>query len=289
MFIKNKELVIMAGLPRSCSTLALNILNQNPNFNCESTSGILTLIVSAKLNWQGQEEFQAFKDKDELERRMTNVMTGMLNGFYQGVSKKAKIQIDKGRGWLGYLETAEAILGRKPKVIVPVRDILDILASFEKLHREACKTGKSLIEFTGMARNPNYFMTQTVVGRSQLLLNDDGILGIALNRVKDALDRGWEDSLFFLDAKDLTSKRQVVMDELHDFLGIESYEYNFDKVKQTIFEDDSIYGMKLHDIKPRVTPLFDTYRGKKGEVPIISKKDAKLIMEMHGEREVWKD
>jgi hypothetical protein len=46
----------------------------------------------------------------------------------------------RGRGWLGVIEALEFSLGRKVKILVPVRDMAQIVASMEKLWRKNATT-----------------------------------------------------------------------------------------------------------------------------------------------------
>lgn len=48
----DKIIHLMAGLPRSGSTLMCNILNQNPRFHATSTSGILDIVLTIRNQWE---------------------------------------------------------------------------------------------------------------------------------------------------------------------------------------------------------------------------------------------
>ena len=124
----NKTFHFISGLPRSGSTLLANILAQNPRFEATASSSILAVITSIRENWDAM--FAATPN----EQGKIDVMRGILPSFYQRTAKP--VVFDKCRGWLAFLEMAELILERKAKVLVPVRDMRDILASFEKLWRK---------------------------------------------------------------------------------------------------------------------------------------------------------
>src|SRR5688500_109458 len=130
----NKTYYFVSGMPRAGSTLLMNILAQNPRFHVTGTSGIMDVIFGIRNTWDKHVEFQATPDEDAKLR----VMRGILDGFYANVDKP--VVFDKSRGWLSLLEMAETILSHKAKVLVPVRDLREILASWEKLWRETSKT-----------------------------------------------------------------------------------------------------------------------------------------------------
>ena len=235
----------IAGLPRSGSTLLANILAQNPRFHTTGTSGIMDIMFGVRNNWDKLIEFQAAPN-DEAKIR---VLRGILDGFYADVDKP--VVFDKCRGWLSLLEMAETVLGYKAKVIVPVRDVRDVLASFEKLWRETSKTAQVPQE------HPNYFKFQTVQGRCDVWLSAEQPLGLAYNRITDAIVRGYKDRMYFVDFDDLTREPKKVIDDIYKFLGEEDeFAHDFDYVKQVTWEDDTVYGFKgLHDIRSKVEPM----------------------------------
>lgn len=240
----DKNYYFIAGLPRSGSTLLANILAQNPRFHTTSTSGIMDVIFGVRNSWDKLIEFQATPN----DLAKVRVMRGILESYYADIDKP--VVFDKCRGWLSLLEMAETILGHKAKVLVPVRDVRDVLASFEKLWRETSKTSQVPQE------SPNYFKFQTVQGRCDVWLSADQPLGLAYNRVTDAIVRGFRDRMYLVDFDDMTREPKKMFQDIYKFLGEEYFEHNFNDVKQVTWEDDSVHGFKgLHDIRSKVEPI----------------------------------
>lgn len=240
----DKTYYFIAGLPRSGSTLLANILAQNPRFHTTSTSGIMDVMFGVRNNWDKLVEFQAAPN-DSAKLR---VLRGILNSYYADVDKP--VVFDKCRGWLSLLEMAETVLGYKAKVLVPVRDIRDTLSSFEKLWRETSKVSQVPQEA------PNYFKFQTVQGRCDVWLSADQPLGLAYNRITDALTRGFRDRMYLVDFDDLTREPEETMKGIYTFLGEQYFKHDFNNVKQVTWEDDSVHGFKgLHDIRSKVEPM----------------------------------
>jgi sulfotransferase len=241
---KNKTYYFISGMPRSGSTLLANILAQNPRFHTTSTSGIMDVMFGVRNSWDKLIEFQAAPNDPAKVR----VMRGILDAYYADVSRE--VVFDKCRGWLSLLEMAETVLGYKARVLVPVRDVRDVLASFEKLWRETSKTSQIPQE------SANYFKFQTVQGRCDVWMSADQPLGLAYNRVTDALVRGYKDRMYLVDFDDLTREPERVLSSVYSFLGEESYKHNFDNVVQVTWEDDTVHGFKgLHDIRSKVEPM----------------------------------
>ena len=71
----NKKIFIVAGLPRSGSTLLMNILGQNDAFFVTPTSGILDIIVYIRNSWNNNPALLA-TDRQSREARQIAVMRG---------------------------------------------------------------------------------------------------------------------------------------------------------------------------------------------------------------------
>ncbi len=234
----------IAGLPRSGSTLLANILAQNPRFHTTGTSGIMDVMFGVRNQWHNLVEFQAAPNDAALLR----VMRGILESYYEDIEKP--VIFDKCRGWLSLIEMAEAVIGRPAKVLVPVRDIRDILASFEKLWRANSSTTQINQE------SANYFKFQTVEGRVDVWMQVDQPVGLAYSRIRDAINRGYRDRMFFIEFEQLTREPQKTMEEIYKFLDEKPFKHNFEDVKQVTWEDDSVHGFKgLHDIRSKVEPI----------------------------------
>jgi sulfotransferase len=244
----NKTYYFVSGMPRAGSTLLMNILGQNPRFHVTGTSGIMDVIFGIRNTWDKHIEFQAAPDEEAKLR----VMRGILDSYYANVDNP--VVFDKSRGWLSLLEMAETILGHKAKVLVPVRDLRDVVASFEKLWRETSKTRQKAEE------QPFYYEFQTVEGRCDVWVRGDQPVGLAFNRIKDALQRGFRDRMHFVHFEKLTAQPEKTLRGIYDFLGEQPFQHDFDNVRQITWEDDAVYGMKgLHDIRSKVEPVKSQY------------------------------
>lgn len=246
----DKIIHFIAGLPRSGSTLLCNILNQNPRFHATSTSGILDIVLAIRNQWENVNEFRASPNKAGKDA----VMRPILQNYYSTVERP--VIFDKSRGWGGYMELAEHILQRKVKMLVPVRKITDVLCSFENLWRTQSH------EWQFPQEKSHFFEWQTVEGRADVWMRNDEPVGIAYNRIRDALARGYRDRMHFVEFENLTVSPKETMEKVYEFLEEEPFEHDFDNVEQTTSEDDDIHGIPgLHVIRPKVLPVITDARG----------------------------
>lgn len=237
---------LISGLPRAGSTLLCNILAQNPRFHATATSGILEMLFRVRNGWDTVEEFRAMDDGQSMAAKR-RVLAAMLTAFFADVERP--VVFDKSRGWLAHLEMAEALLGYKPKVLVPVRDIRDVLASFERLWRKTAALGQTADEAA------NYQAYQLLENRLDMWAGHTGPVGMAYNRIKDALARGWAAQMHFVRYEALTARPAETMAEIYGFLGEEQFPHEPGHVAQVTTEDDRVYGfVGLHTIRAQVRP-----------------------------------
>lgn len=244
----------VSGLPRAGSTLLMNLLGQNPNHVVTPTSGLIELFMKTKNGWKNFIEFKSM-GLENAKPHVLGAMKGIIYGYFEKDFDEGKVVFDKSRGWLAYIEDIEEVLGREIKVLVPVRDIRDICASFEKLYQNRS------IEYdyeTGEA----FFKCQTIEGRCEHLLSPGGVVGIAANRLRDACNRKIKNRLIIIPALALTSRPIAVLNQIHQLLGLPKFEYNPEKVEQITHENDLWHGMDLHTIKSEVKPIpTETWKG----------------------------
>jgi sulfotransferase len=244
----DKTIYFLAGLPRSGSTLLANILAQHPRFHVTPTSGIVDMLVRVRNGWDENDAFRAM-DRPLSEQVKETVLKSMLQGYFAHVEQP--VCIDKNRYWAEFLEMAAALVGgrERVKVLVTVRDLRDVLASFERLYRTTSALGQ-LPQEAGMA-----LKFKTALGRLQVFIDDAQPVGRAYNAIRDAVTRGWKDRMHFIDYEDLTRKPQETLAGVYQFLDEESCAHDFDNVAQVTFEDDFVYGFKdLHVIRRKVEP-----------------------------------
>lgn len=232
----------VCSMPRSGSTLLCNLLAQNPRFYAGHTSGLIDVLFNIRNHWEGVNEHKAHP----MPESKVNVLKAAFDAYYAHIDKS--VIFDKSRGWWPYLEMTEEILGRKVKMLVNVRPISDICASFEKIHRLTSKSKQPPGE-----KGKHYPQMQTVEGRVDYWLRPDQTIGISLNRFNDAIQRGYRNRMHLIEYEAFTTNPKKTMKEVYEFLEEPYYEHDFNNVEQVSSEDDAIHGyVDLHKISQKV-------------------------------------
>lgn len=244
----------ISGLPRSGSTLLTGILAQNPRFCLGGTSGLVEILLDMRNRWDRIPEFRAM-DPFASKVHQISTMRGAFDAFTECCSSDPhqRVFFDKSRVWPGHMEMLHEMLGKMPKVIMCVRDIREVLASVENLWRQHSALRQLPFE------TKDYTKFQSVQGRVGCWMQHDGLVGIAYNRVRDALQRGYKECFLFVEYERLCAEPQEEMDRIHDFLGErEHYEYDFHNIQSAAHEDDLAYGIPdLHKIDSQIRKQRD--------------------------------
>jgi len=146
----------------------------------------------------------------------------------------------------------EFALQRKVKILCTVRDIVDIISSFEKLYRAYAHIWQFPQE------KHHIYKWQTAEDRADLWMANDQPIGISYNRLREAMvNRGFADRIHVVEFEELTSKPAVAMKRIYDFLEEEYFFHDFNNIEQTTHEDDKVHGIPgLHDIRSSISPVI---------------------------------
>ena len=235
------NILFNSSLPRSGSTLLSNLLAQSPDLHCSPTSDVIELLVQLRNSYGNFEGFQA-QGVFAVAPRIKTAMRGLLTGFYADEVAAGKTVVDKSRGWMAYLELLEDILGERVRVVCCVRDIREIVASFERLYRTSQLT-KSDVGGDG------YFECQTTEGRAERLLSPGSVVGLSLARLHDGSTRQMDDRLIIVPYEQLVRDPAGVIMILCVQLGLTPFVVNASNVEQQTHEADDVHGMRLHDVR----------------------------------------
>ena len=182
------------------------------------------------------------QNRAESAETQLSVMRGVLEGYFAITDKP--VCFEKNRMWPEYLEMASHILGGRErlKVIVTVRDLRDVLASFELRYRDTAAQSISPHE----AAEPHRF--KTALQRIDYFVESGQPVGRAFNAIRDAITRGWSGNMHFVEYDALTAAPGKTLAELYAFLGETPFAHDFDAVEQVTQEDD------LHKVRRKIEP-----------------------------------
>ena len=239
-----EKLHLISGLPRSGSTLLCNLLNMNPKFHATPTSPLIDVIRNIRNTFSHNVTFKSHNRLEEIEPLKKGIR-GFIDGYYQDKD----VVFDKCRAWTSNLMILDEILGhKKTKVIWTYRDPIEVVSSIEKRHRDTIMF-ENVDEISGVDFT-------TLDSRVNTYINDGGLVARPVWLLDDAYKLGYGDRIMVVKYGDLTNNPQLILDQIHDFLGEDYYPYsknNFTDLKQSTFEFDGLYNYKfMHTIKEGV-------------------------------------
>jgi len=236
----SKTYFFMAGLPRSGSTLLKSILNQNPKIHCSPISPILELIYYNQQYFLTSEQALAYPKPEQEHLIISNI----INHFYS--DRKEEIVIDHCRAWVNNLERIKPYITEKPKILCPVRDVLEILTSFiTMIHRN--KDQVSFIDKALIEKN----IPLTDDNRCDFLMCPVGIVDQSLWAFKEGYRKGDGQYFYNIEYEDLINEPEKTLKGIYDYLELDYFSHDFKKIENRHRERDTeIWGLSdMHDVR----------------------------------------
>jgi sulfotransferase len=217
-----KNLHFLAGLPRSGSTVLTKLLNQHPEIFASSTSPFLDYLLPAAKQLHNIKESHSAGHYVNTKR----ILSTAAFAFYD--TPKSHI-IDKNRGWITNYEAIDKELQENPKIILTLRPIEEVVASFYKIINHV-NNGNETPEQIFLGRVAEVY--QELMRKSYL-----------------------KDKIHIVTYKDLTTKTLQSVYNLETFLEIdEHHSYDINNIVDTDPEDDSKWGLQdLHKIRSKIS------------------------------------
>lgn len=221
-----KQFVALSGLPRTGSTLLSAILSQNPEIHAEGTSAVCQLMWDMQQSVVNSEQIKA-SNKDVL-----NALVKIIpHTYYADVTKP--IVVDKCRSWT--LQPNMQIINRyfdnAPKVIVLVRPLVEIVASFMALRKA---NGWTNLEANLLDDGSEPIM-RSLAGVEWARKNNNG-------------------EFLFVTYDELVDDTQASLDRIYKHCGWQPFTHNLDNIVDRYKENDAIYGLTgLHDVRSKIS------------------------------------
>jgi sulfotransferase len=229
----------ISGLPRSGSTLLAALLKQNPRFHASMSGPVGNLFTALLGAMSGSNEFAVFLD--EAQKRA--ILKGMFESCYASVAQTKAVIFDTNRLWCAKMP-ALAELFPEAKVIACVRQCGWIVDSIERL------IGRNPFE---MSKIFNFDAAGTVFSRAEVLSRGDGMLGYALNAVKEGFYGEHAHNLMLVRYETLTERPADALNAIYDFIGQKRFRHDFENVEFDADEFDARLGTPgLHRVGRRV-------------------------------------
>jgi sulfotransferase len=215
------KLHFLSGLPRSGSTLLTSLLYQNPLIHTEGIS------VLCDVMWQTHQSLgnaQAIP-ANYRQAHAHQMVADLPIRYYSEVTRP--VVIDKCRAWTSpaNVQMLKQYVAPQPKIVVLVRNPVDIVASFESLFD---RNNRNDFYLSGMADEFNRNMISTQMA-------------------KDAND---PETFLFVEFEDLIGNTQSELNRIYEFLDLEPYLHDLANIVTMNPENDSVYGLQgMHDVR----------------------------------------
>lgn len=246
---RENKFAFMSGLPRSGSTLLASILNQNPEIHSGANSPMCGMMWHLERSIVATEQFNAYPKMHVVP----SMVRGILEAFYSDRSEQ--LIIDKSREWSmpQHFEVLKRVLPYEPKIIVCVRSVLEVLASFINLVHINSKN-VSFIDQEIQTRNEFHFYRHPDDIRADSLMRPKGPIDNAIYGIAFACQPENAKYFHFVEYDDLVSNTKQTIDAIYSFLGIQPFEHNFAEIENKFHERDETYGLYgMHDVRRRVS------------------------------------
>lgn len=229
----------ISGMPRSGSTLLAGILRQNPRFHAMMSSPLAAIYAHMQAALSARNEGALFLT----EEQKRDLLRGVFDNYYRRIGEE-KVVFDTNRSWCSRMpHIAEHF--PKAKVIACVREISWIMDSFERLAR------KNIYDLSGIY---GFDVSGTVYTRTSKLATSAGLVGYALDAVKEAFYGGHAERLMLVSYEALTRDPEATLALIYQFLGEPRFAHDFDNVEYEEEQFDSKLGAPgLHTVRRKVS------------------------------------
>jgi len=265
----------ISGLPRSGSTLLAAILRQNPRFHAGMSSPVGSLFLALQGAMSRRNEAAVFIDEEQKRQ----LLKGLFDNYYYSIHPE-KMVFDTNRAWCSKLSTLVKLFP-DAKVICCVRHVPWVMDSIERLIRA------NAFELSGIF---GYEPSNTVYTRVNRLATSDGLVGFALDALREAFWGEHANRLILVGYEALAKRPEDTLRELYAFLGQPWFAHDFDNVEYEAEEFDLALGTpNLHTVRRKVEwigrdtvlppELFDRFSGDAfWTVPELNTKNVPVVL-----------
>lgn len=232
----------MAGLPRSGSTLLKSILDQNPNLHTNPVSPVMELMYHTEEYFKKSEQYLAY----EKPKNAHKIIKSYIENYYY--EREEDIIIDHCRSWPNNIERIKTYITPNPKIICPVRDVLEILTSFiDMIHRNSDQI--SFIDEHLMKKG----FTVDDDNRCKYLMSDDGIVEQSLWSLSQAFIKNDTKHLLLVEYNDLVNSPEETFKRIYEFLELDYYSHDFMRIENTHREKEDQWSLNdMHYVRQKL-------------------------------------
>ena len=254
-----QQLHYCLGLPRTASTLIMNILNENPRIFTTGTCCMPYFVDACQQRSNEVSEFIAL-DKDVLNRSYINFLRQGMRGWFEAMTDKP-IVFSKSRIWSEWLPHTVAI-DPNSKYLVILRDLRDIICSFDSLVWKYPQVPNQTTYQEPFEKRMEMYCTdtQSLLGRPLQVLPH--IMEVAQKN---------PNNFFLCKHEHFNEQPRETLQQMYQWLGEPNFEHNLDNIPEPDYkENDSTYrslvyhktGTKLKKLEPRWPKIMTEEQSK---------------------------
>ena len=238
----DKTYHFLAGLPRSGNTLLSAILNQNPNIYSTPLSPLPNLMWDYINSCVNMEHINRNKE-NQINAEI--LLSSFFDTFYKDVDKPVVIEREKGWGTPANLDIIKRFITPTPKIIITVRNVLEIIASFIAMDSDYLKSN---------AANSNAFLNNYRSSEDSIaeyLMQPNGDIDKAMLALASAFYPENKGMFHIVEYNELVTNPEKTMSGIYNFLEMPDYKHNFKKIEKVESDNDEVLGLpkNLHDIR----------------------------------------
>jgi len=237
------KLYFVSGFPRSGNTLLTSILDENPNITATGHSWTTDIFHELK-----KFEFSNPRVKNyPCDENFNNVYKNIFKNFYSHI--KTDYVIERGE-WITPFnyEVLKKYCPNEIKIVILVRDILDIVKSYLKI----CKTYPNFYinNFYKKIEKSTVYLSEDEL-KADLVMDKNDLVHTILYSIKQLKDKNILDNFLIVDYDDLIKDTNKQLNRIYDYFEIPRYKHNLKKITQLPGYDDEIIGAPIHTIKTK--------------------------------------
>lgn len=235
------KVIYNASLPRSGGTLLQNVLAQNSSIHATSASILLDIVSASRDTFTHMMQY-VHPDESSVTKKAFLEFCRVGMSAYVNTFTTKPFYLDRHFVWTHQYSFLEHILvDEKPKIIVMVRDLRDIVCSFEENYR------KDPLKYN-MHINWSTLENTSMQKRVESWLNI-APLATSLEHIKDVIN--FKQDVLFIRYEDFCKNPVPEMAKIYNYLGLPFWIHDFQSIKQVTQYNDVIH-FANHDIDKNV-------------------------------------
>jgi hypothetical protein len=182
---------------------------------------------------------------EENKDRAEKLLCSFFDTFYKDIDKPIIIDREKDWGTPANLNLIKKYVTSTPKIIITVRDILEIIASFVAMDADYLKNNTAN---SGAFINNYRSSKDSIV---EYLMKPNGELDKSLLSLASAFFPENKGIFHIVEYNDLMLKPEETMSGIYKFLEMPDYKHNFKKIEKIESDNDTKIGLpsNLHDVR----------------------------------------